>query len=280
MVSIVRSRQLAIMITIAAIVVALIVLLLGLVSVFQERIAFQPQKPPYPAVRNAVRVNYSAADGQPLFAYLIGTPSADHRLLIAFHGNADMAALQVDWAQEISRRTGAAVLVTEYRGYAGLPGKATYAGSRLDADAAYDFARSIGVPPDRIAFFGHSLGSAIATELATRQEPFALILESPFTSARDMAQGVVGRRPSEFMWNLVSRIHYNTIENVRDLNVPVFVVHGGQDSLIPPAMGQKVFQAAKQKGEWLLVPGASHNNISLRGGEPYWTWMTRSLSLP
>lgn len=260
------------------IIAVVALLLIILVSVFQERIAFQPQGPPYPTADGAVRVDYLASDGQPLFAYVVGTPSADEPLLIAFHGNADLAVLQLDWANEVLQRTGVPVLLAEYRGYAGLPGKPAYAGSRLDADAAYAFARqSLGVSPDRIAFFGHSLGSAIAAELAARHRPFVLILQSPFTSARDMAKRAIGYRPSPFGWNLFSRIHFDTNETVKSLETPVSVAHGEQDQLIPPNMGRVVFGSAKKKCKWLLVPKASHNDVSIRGGEEYWQWMAQSL---
>lgn len=278
MVSIVRPLTTAIVAV--AIVIALVALLIGLIAVFQERVAFQPPGPPHPIPGDARRVNYSASDGQQLFAYLVGTPAPNRRLLIAFHGNADMAGFQVDWAKEVFNRTGIAVLITEYRGYSGLPGKPTYVGTQADAEAAYTYTREIlGVNADQIAYFGHSLGSAVATELATRHQPYVLILESPFTSARDMAKGVIGRRPSGFMWNLVSRIHYDTVQKVKDLDVPVSVAHGAHDRLIPPTMGDEVFQASKKKGEWLLVPEASHNDVSMRGGEDYWSWITRSLTL-
>lgn len=269
------------MIITLAILVAIVALVIGLIAIFQERIAFQPQGPPYPLPGVGTRVEYSASDGQKLFAYLIGTPMPGHRLLIAFHGNADMAGFQGAWASEIFDRTGIPVLIAEYRGYSGLSGKPTYAGTRADAEAAYTYAHDIlRVPADQIAFFGHSLGSAIAAELATHHKPYALLLESPFTSARDMTRGIIGRRPSGFMWNLISRIHYDTVQKVRELNVPVSVAHGARDRLIPPSMGQDVFQAAAIKGEWLLVPGASHNDVSLSGGEDYWSWITRALNLP
>lgn len=280
MVSIARRKPLTIAAIIATTVVVLVLLLIVLVSVFQERIAFQPQGPPYPAADGAYRVEYTAVDGQPLFAYLVGIPSANKPLLIAFHGNADLAVLQLDWANEIFQRTGVTVLLTEYRGYGGLPGKPTYPASQLDAEAAYLFAeRTLGVPPAKIAFFGHSLGSAIAAELATHHPPFVLILQSPFTSARDMAKTVIGHRPSAFSWNLFSRIHYDTIELVKNLNCPVSVAHGQDDRLIQATMGLAVFDSAKEKGKWLLVPKASHNDVSIRGSEDYWRWMTLSLEL-
>jgi fermentation-respiration switch protein FrsA (DUF1100 family) len=280
MVSIARSKPLTIAVTVATLVV-LILLLIILVSVFQERIAFQPQGPPYPAADGADRVDYTAADGQPLFACLVGTSSPEKPLLIAFHGNADLAVLQLDWASEIYRRTGVPVLLAEYRGYAGLPGKPTYSGSQLDAEAAYGFARhTLGVSADGIAFFGHSLGSAIASELASRHRPSVLILQSPFTSARDMAKAVIGYRPGTLGWNLFSRIHFDTIERVKDLSSPVSVAHGENDKLIPASMGRAVYEAAREKGHWLLVPKASHNDVSIRGGEEYWQWMILSLGLP
>lgn len=280
MVSIARRKPLTIAGIVATVVVALVVLLIVLVSVFQERIAFQPQGPPYPAANGAHRVDYSAADGQRLFAYLVGEPAVDKPLLIAFHGNADMAVLQLDWANEILRRTGVPVMLAEYRGYAGLPGKPTYEGSQLDADAAYAFATNrLHSHPTSIAYFGHSLGSAVAAELAARHRPSVLILQSPFTSARDMAKSVLGHRPSKVGWDLFSRIHFDTIERVRNLDAPVSVAHGGRDRLIPMRMGKAVFDSARVKGKWLLVPNASHNDVSIRGDEDYWQWLELSLGI-
>jgi fermentation-respiration switch protein FrsA (DUF1100 family) len=210
----------------------------------------------------------------------VGTPAAAKPLHIAFHGNADLAVLQLDWAEEIFQRTGVPVMIAEYRGYAGLPGKPTYKGSQLDAEAAHSFAeKTLHVQPDRMALFGHSLGSAIASELAARHRPSVLILQSPFTSARDMARSVLAHRPSRIGWNLFSRIHFDTVERVKHLDAPVSVAHGERDRLIPASMGKAVFESAKIKGQWLLVPNASHNDVSVRGEEAYWQWMAASLSL-
>ena len=239
MVSIVRSKPLTILVLSAAVVLALVLTFIGVVSVFQERIAFQPPGPPYPSAGDARRVDYHARDGQPLFAYVVGDPSTANGLLLSFHGNADLAVRQVDWAHEISRQTRFMVMLAEYRGYAGLSGKPTYVGSQLDADAAWNFAiQNLHFRSDRIAFFGHSLGTAVAAELATRHKPFALVLQSPFTSARDMTRVLTGRRPSRVGWNLVSRIHFNTLERVKNLDTPVSIAHGGRDRLIPLGMGE------------------------------------------
>ena len=98
----------------------------------QERLVFQPPGPPFPDGRGARRIEFRAADGQPLFAYLVGEIS-ERGLVLVFHGNADLAVWQIPWATELSRHTGRAVLVAEFRGYGGLPGTPSYAGSGLDA---------------------------------------------------------------------------------------------------------------------------------------------------
>jgi fermentation-respiration switch protein FrsA (DUF1100 family) len=158
----------------------------------------------------------------PLFAYVVGDPKTAKGLLISFHGNADLAVHAIDWAKEVSRVAGFAVMLTEYRGYMNLGGRPTYTGSQLDSEAAYDFARNqLGVSADRIAYYGHSLGSAIAAELAARHRPVALLLESPFTSARAMSR-IIGWRAVQVVWNAISRLHFDTVEKVASLDAPVW----------------------------------------------------------
>lgn len=276
--SIARSRVLITILLAASFISALLLVVVGIVWVFQERIAFQPPRGPWPVPAGVTRVEYSASDGQPLFAYIVGERTAPHGLLLSFHGNADLAVWQLDWAEEISRRTGATVMLAEYRGYMGLRGKSSYGTTRLDAGAAYLFARdTLGITPDRIAFFGHSLGSAIAAELASTYPPKALLLQSPFTSARDMARRMTGYSPSTFLWRLISRLHFDTGARVAGIDVPVSVVHGDQDRLIPSRMGETVFAAARIKGEWLLVKNATHNDVAVAGGEDYWRWLAAAL---
>jgi hypothetical protein len=263
---------------IASSISALLLGIVGLVWIFQERIAFQPPRGPWPTPAGVTRVDYPASDGQRLFAYIIGDSTAPNGLLLCFHGNADLAVWQIDWAEELNERTGVTVMLAEYRGYMGVSGRSTYRSSQLDADAAYRFAREeMMVSSNRIALFGHSLGSAVAADLAGRHAPAALLLQSPFTSARDMAARMTGYRPSTFLWRMVSRLHFDTGAKVSQIEAPVSVTHGGQDPLIPSKMGETVFQSARQKGEWLLVPEATHNDVAVVGGEDYWSWLARAL---
>ena len=169
-------------------------------------------------------------------------------------------------------------MLAEYRGYGGLSGRPTVPGVRLDSRAAWDAARdSLGAVPQRLALYGHSLGSAVASELAAEVTPTRLVLDAPFTSARDMARIVIAR-PVEWVWALVSRVPYDTRERVADLDRPVWVCHGDRDLVIPVRMGREVFDAARVKGELLVVEGAGHNDLVEVGGERYWSWLARALS--
>lgn len=272
-------RWLAILLIVAAVYL----LLLGAIWRYQERVVWQPPRlPAWPDGAGARRLEYVAEDGQPLFAYLVGDPASAPGLLIAFHGNADLAGWFVPWAQEAARRTGWAVLVPEYRGYAGLPGRTTYEGSRRDAMATHALALGLLDGAERpVALYGHSLGSAIATELAARlahagHPPAALLLESPLTSTRAMARRMAVL-PIVPLWNVIARVHFDTRALVARLDVPVSVAHGERDWLIPPSMGRVVFAAARRPGELLLVPGAAHNDVAEIGAERYWGWLARAL---
>lgn len=251
--------------------------LLGMVWLFQERVVFQPPHGVVQSQVDAKRVTYRTSDGIDLFAYVVGECSPVRGTLLAFHGNADVARWFVPWAARVARETATCVVIPEYRGYDGLAGRPTYAGSSLDAAAAYSFVRdSLAVPAERIALFGHSLGTAIASELAAAHPPRVLLLQSPFSTARAMAARMFLPGLASF-FELISRVHFNTLDRVRGLSSPVWVAHGDRDVIIPVRMGREVFGAAAVKGELLIVRGAGHNDVAEVGGHEYWTWVSRAL---
>lgn len=269
--------------TIALALVAVLLLvgtLVGLVWIFQERIAFQPPPSPrtMPVASGDVRLDsYLAADGQRLIGFVVGSSPTAKGLLLCFHGNADLAVNAIEWARKVSQLTGFTVMLAEYRGYMNLGGRPTYLKSQIDSEAALIYARdSLHFTPDHIALYGHSLGTAIAAELAARHRPRSLLLESPFTSARDMAR-IIAWRGIEIGWDLIARFHFDTLSTVASIDAPVSVAHGEQDRLIPSTMGKQIFAAAKVKGRMLLVPGATHNDVADAGGAEYWRWLEAAL---
>ena len=265
-------------------VVVLYFVLLGLMWLQQERIVFQPPIvlrglfSPRPFGDHVRQVSYRAEYGTQLFGYLVGDPSQADRTLVAFHGNADLARNLIPWAEAVIGVADVAVLLPEIRGYDGLSGRPTYQAAALDARAARDYVGGpLGVASDRVVYFGHSLGSAIAAELARENPPTALLLQSPFSSAKAMARRMIMPFLTTF-WPIVSRVHYDTKQRVRELTVPVWVAHGTRDRVVPVHMGKEVFESAAVKGELLLVPGAGHNDVAERAPDEYWHWLRLAVS--
>ena len=266
-------------------VFALILLALGAVYVglllllwaFQEQVVFQPPRVPPASLMSARKVHYRAADGVELFAYVVGDCRASRTLMIAFHGNADVARWLVPWAANAAHVADACVMLPEYRGYDGLAGSPSYAASGLDAHAALDYAREIlHVKSDGLVLFGFSLGTAIATELAQSSSPRALVLEAPFTSARAMAGRMFVPGLTAF-WSLIARVQFNTLARVRALRTRVWVAHGDRDRVIPVDMGREVFAACANRGELLVVRGAGHTDLPEVAGSAYWSWLARAI---
>ncbi|MEX2179824.1 MAG: alpha/beta fold hydrolase [Gemmatimonadaceae bacterium] len=249
----------------------------------QERVVFQPPGHAAAAPTFARRLEFTATDGHPLYGYLLSPrrpgPNAA-TLVIAFHGNADLAAWMVPWAGELAERAGVRVFVPEYRGYGGIDGTPSYLTAASDAAGAVAFA-SRTMTPDRVVLFGHSLGSALASDVAAGMPapPASLVLQSPFTSAREMAFRMLVP-PIPWLWRKISRVHYDTRAIVASLSVSVWVSHGARDVVIPARMGRQVFLAARQRGELLVVEGAGHNDVADLGGERYWRWLTSAVSPP
>ena len=253
----------------------------------QERVVFQPPIAGADTPTPAQRVAYSASDGHPIFGYLVqpredardASARAERSVVVAFHGNADLAIWLIPWAHELAQRAQVSVLLPEYRGYAGIPGTPTYESAEADARGAVQFTRAT-LRPSRVVLFGHSLGTAIAAHLAETmapQFPDALVLQSPFTSAREMAARMLVP-PIPWLWRRISRVHYDTRAVVARLNTPVFVAHGTRDVAIPSRMGRQVFAAARRPGQLLIVNGAGHNDVPDVGGERYWQWLTDAVS--
>ena len=274
------------LVTVIALVIVIGVIWVSLTTVWlwrnQERVVFQPPTDAPAAPAPARRVTYPAADGHPLFGYLLDAPAGaalGKRVVIAFHGNADLSAWIAPWAHELSKRAGVTVLVPEYRGYGGIPGVPSYETAMSDAQGALAYAREQLGASD-VVIYGHSLGTAIGAELAAHMGDGPLssvVLQSPFTSARDMALRMMVP-PIPGLWPRISRVKYDTRALVGRLDAPVFVSHGTRDITIPVRMGRQVFEASKNRGELLIVEGAGHNDVGDVGGERYWRWLVEAVS--
>ncbi|WDY55681.1 alpha/beta hydrolase [Pseudomonas sp. PSKL.D1] len=173
---------------------------------------------------------------------------------------------------------GYSVLAVDYRGFGqsrgGLPSEAT-----VYEDAQVAWERFAQLQPDagKRLIFGHSLGGAVAVELATELAQQAqqsggataargLILESTFTSLGDVA-AAVANTSLPVRWLLSQK--FDSLDKIKNVGMPLLLVHGLDDRFVPPRFSQQLFDAAQEPKTLLLVPGATHNNSMSLAGQRY-----------
>lgn len=199
-------------------------------------------------------LHYRSEDGTPLAGVLFRRPGSAAPVVVGFHGNAESAAQNLPWAEELQSQ-GLDVFLPEVRGYGGLVGRPTEAHHYQDGEAGLQTLAGEGVPAERIVLIGRSLGSGIATELAVRRPCGLVVLVSPFTSMVDMGSQLVGPLAS-----ITIPDHYDNQAKIGRVRCPVVILHGSDDEVIPVAMGRALARAAPGI-KFIEVPGASHNDF-------------------
>jgi uncharacterized protein len=266
--------------TLAVVVVTVVLVtsgLLGLMWSQQRRLIYFPSPGPLPpaaAVMPAGRdVALQTEDGIRLGAWYFPAAGGGPAVLVC-NGNGGDRSLRAELAAALNR-AGLSVLLFDYRGYGGNPGRPSEDGLAADARAAQAWlAAQPDVDPNRIVYFGESLGAAVAVGLAMQRPPAALVLRSPFTSLADV--GAV-----HYPWLPVRRLlldRYPSIERIASVNTPVLVIAGDRDDIVPASLSKRLYDAAVEPKRWLLVPGAGHNDRALLDGRLMMDAIVRFLS--
>jgi uncharacterized protein len=190
-------------------------------------------------------------------------------VLLYLHGNAANIGANVGQAYRF-RQMGLSVLLMDYRGYGRSEGNFPHEEQVYqDAEAMWHYLTQVRqIAPDQILLYGHSLGGAIAIELATQHpEAAGLIVESSFTSMRAMVD-----RSTSLSWfpvDLLLHQRFNSIAKVPQLDLPVLWIHGSADTRTFAEMTEALY-AATPHPKWLyLVPAAGHNNVAEIAGSAY-----------
>jgi uncharacterized protein len=178
--------------------------------------------------------------------------------VLVFNGNAGNKGHRLTLARNLAAE-GMEVLLFDYRGYGDTAGTPSEEGLTRDATAVARIAFQTDLP---VVYLGESLGAGPATGLAVQTEPTALVLRSPFTSLTDMA-----RTHYPFVPTWLLRDHYPVEETVSRLDVPVLVVLGTGDSIVPPDLSRRVHQAVGGPSSLVEMEGLDHNDPELSAGE-------------
>ncbi|NBE97294.1 alpha/beta hydrolase [Nonomuraea sp. KC401] len=243
----------------ALVIVAVLILLLGLLWIFQRRLIYLPDGTRVPSagqvIPGARDVSFTTRDGLRLGAWYV---PGDHDVtVLVAGGNAGNRLHRAPLARSLAAY-GLPVLLVDYRGYGGNPGTPTEEGLHLDLLAARAF-----LGETRVVYFGESLGAAVASRLAGERPPAGLVLRSPFTDLAAAGQVAYPFLPVRALL----RDRFPVTEHVAHVRVPTVVVWGTADTIVPPRLSRAVAKAAAGPVTTVEVPGAGHNDLALLAGQ-------------
>jgi uncharacterized protein len=251
----------------AVVAIAILALTAYLFLTQRGQLYFPWPDPPGDPPAGVEALELQTDDGLRIGAWFVpasGAGAEPGSAVLVCNGNAGSRAHRLPLAEALAER-GHHVLLFDYRGYAGNPGSPTEDGLRTDARAA---ARALAdrpeVDPSRIAYFGESLGAAVCTGLATELPPAALILRSPFPSTVEAARHHYPYLPvvEPLVWD-----NWPVARQVADeVRVPVLVLVGERDEIVPPHLSRRVHEAAREPKRLAEIPAAHHNDPALLDG--------------
>ena len=221
---------------------------------FPERVRTEPRAAGF----DAQEVTLRSRDGERLLAWYCAA-DACKPLVLYFHGNGGSLRLRAERFRRLTR-DGTGLLALSYRGYAGSSGSPSEEGLLLDAEAAYEFAAD-RVPADRIVLFGESLGTGVAVALAARRPAAKLILNSPFASTVELAAQQYPFVPVRWLM----KDQFRSDEHIGAVSVPVLVLHGERDGVIPIASAERLFARIPGTKRFIRFPNGGHDDLDQHG---------------
>lgn len=174
--------------------------------------------------------------------------------LLYLHGNAGHIGYRMPLAREFIK-SGLGLFLLEYRGYGGNKGSPTENGLYEDSETAMNYLIKQGINTPNIVVFGESLGTGVATKLASEHQFCALVLQSPFTSLTNLSR-------QHYPWLLLKPWdQFNSIERIKKIHTPLLVLHGTMDRIVPYSEGLTIFQEANEPKTLKTFKGYDHNNL-------------------
>ena len=224
--------------------------------VFQRRLMYFPS-----IVRASVRVldlpdakslHLVTSDGERIIAWY-NPATGKHPLFLYFHGNGGTLVDRADILRRFAS-DGSGFLAIDYRGYGGSTGAPSERGLLLDGEATYREALALGYPADRIVIVGESIGTGVAVAVAAEHPIRALVLDSAFSSATDVAAPEFKLLPVR----LLMKDTYDSLSRIVRVQEPKLFLHGSDDAIVPIAFDRKLFEAAPEPKTFIELEGRGH----------------------
>ena len=241
----------------------------------RNRVLFFPFDEPAPQTRmgafggmQAAIVRVARPDGRKLAAYDVAPMhlAADAPVVLFLHGNAGNIGMRAEIAAWFASLGGVRVLMPDYSGYGGNEGSPSEDEINADALAAFDHLVAAGVAPSRIVLYGESIGGVPALYVATQRKAAGVVVQSSISSLSSMAL-------RKFPWMPLAALlvsgSFPSADRIATLDMPVLIVHGRNDTIVPFGEGERLAATAKPGAEFLPIDGADHNDLLDVAGDDY-----------
>ncbi|OPL17424.1 MAG: hypothetical protein AVO38_00070 [delta proteobacterium ML8_D] len=207
---------------------------------------------------------FRSPDGVNLSGWFIPC-KARKEVVLLFHGNGGNISTRLAFIKYLYRKLGLSLFIIDYRGYGKSEGKPSEEGTYLDARAAWEYLmQSRKINPEDIIIYGRSLGGSVAARLAGEVKKGVLILDSTFTSLKDIASEMYPYLPvRKFL-----KYDYPTIEYIRDVMCPVLIIHSSEDDYIPFSHAATLYEHANEPKKLLKISGG-HNNSYIKSEQVF-----------
>ena len=218
--------------------------LLLLLFIFQRNLMYHPDENNYSGDKLEVdikKVKINTSDGLNLLGWFHKKDLKRFKTIIYFHGNAGKLENRIHKLNHF-KDMDVNFLIIAWRGFSGNDGKPSEENLYIDGNSSIKWLKNLGLSEKDIIIYGESLGTGVATEIAKNNNFAGLVLETPFTSMIEAAKNFYPYIPVR----ILLRDKYENDKKIKNINIPVFVMHGEADQIVPFWMGKKIYEMANQ----------------------------------
>ncbi len=217
---------------------------LVLIFIFQRNLMYHPDENNYSGDKLEVdikKVKIKTYDGIDLLGWFHKKDLKKYKTIIYFHGNAGKLENRIHKLNHF-KDMDVNFLIIAWRGFSGNDGKPSEEGLYIDGNSAIKWLKNLGLLEENIIIYGESLGTGVATEIAQNNNFAGLVLETPFTSMTEAAKNFYPYIPV----GILLKDKYENDKKINNINIPVLVMHGEVDQIVPFWMGKKIYEIANQ----------------------------------
>lgn len=244
------------MLTLLLLLAASYLLVVGYLYLFQRSFVFHPggalMSPAAVGLAAVGNAKLTMPDGVEITAWH-APPEPGMPTILYFHGNAGNISYRAEHFRQILD-SGFGLVAPSYRGFPGSGGRASEAALIADALVLFDWLAERGGP---IVLHGESLGSGIAVAVAAERDPAAVVLESPYTAAVDLAAEIYPWVPVGWLM----KDQFRSRDLIAAIDAPLIVIHGAEDRVVPARHGERLYDMAAEPKRLVVVPGAGHEDL-------------------